>query len=83
MIVEHLGSGLVRDYVILDCFVHHICNCPNGKCLQSRNCRTHRVTGVHNHVITELKPVERVENYVIAECTGVTGVYSHEIARVG
>ena len=46
------GRGLVRDYVILDCLVRHICNSL--------------MESVYNHVIAELKPAERVENYVIA-----------------
>ena len=63
------GGGLVRDYVILDCFDYHICNSL--------------MESFYNHVIAEPKPAERVENYVIAERTGVTGVYYHEIARAG
>ena len=69
MIVEYWGRCLVRDYVILDCFVRHICNSL--------------MESVYNHVIVELKPAERVENHVIAERTGVEGVHNHAFARVG
>ena len=50
-------GGLVRDYVILDCLVRHICNSL--------------MESVYNHVIAELKPGERVENHVIAECAAL------------
>ena len=64
MIVECWGYELVRDYVILDCFVLHICNSLMESVYNHVIAECAGVTGVYYHKIARSGRSGRVENYV-------------------